>query len=240
MSSSFDPFGTALQDYLEGDQTNQIEVESNLTEKEIIPVPYLFRKWEEMPEKEQFALSIVQGKILDVGAGAGTHALALQNQKKEVVALDWSAKCCEVMQKRGVNSVLKGDFFKLDEHEKYDTLLFMMNGFGIAGTLENLDTFFLKCKNLLKPGGRVIGESVDILYMFEDEEEEGAYSIDLNGNYYGELNYRMEYKGQKGEWFPWLYVSSDHVLEAAEKNGFKMIDFFEGEDSDYMICLELI
>lgn len=239
MSTSFDPFGTALLDYISGIKDQQIEVETNLTENETIPVPYLFRTWEEMPEKEQFALSLAKGKILDVGAGAGSHALALQNLKKEVTALDWSENCCKVMEKRGVAQILQEDFFKIDENTKYDSLLFLMNGFGIVGKLERLDLFFQKCKSLLSPGGIVIGESVDILYMFEDEEEEGAYLIDINGDYYGELNYRMSYKDIKGEWFPWLYVSSDHVIEAAERNGFKMIDFFEGEDSDYIICLEL-
>ena len=112
-----------------------------------------------------------------------------------------------------------------------------MNGFGIAGTLDNLEQLLLKCKSLLKPGGIVIGESADILYLFE--EEDGSCSIDLNGNYYGEMNYRMSYKNEVGNWFPWLYVSADLLLDIADKSGFKQIEIKHGTEDDFIICLQL-
>ncbi|HVD99023.1 MAG TPA: class I SAM-dependent methyltransferase [Cytophagaceae bacterium] len=240
MNLSPDPFGTAVMDFSEGKHDPVIQVSSNLGEDiETIPVPYLFRSWEEMPEKEKFALSLTKGHILDVGAGAGSHALALQQQDKDVTALDRSALCCKTMQARGVNNVIQQNFFQLEESEQYDTLLFMMNGFGLAGTLNGLEYFFQKCKKLLKPGGRIIGESADIIYMFEDEEEEGAYLIDLNGDYYGEVSYQMHYKGLTSEVFPWLYVSLDLLTEAAEKVGFSLLDHYEGEENDFMACFVL-
>ncbi len=239
MSTSFDPFGTAVMDFLEGKHDPVIEVSSNLSDEETIPVPYLFRSWEEMPEKEKFALSLTKGHVLDVGAGAGAHTLALLEQGKEVTALDRSQQCCEVMLRKGVKNVICKDFFSLESQEKFDSLLFMMNGFGLAGTLEGLDQFFQKCKTLLRPGGRIIGESADILYMFEDEEEEGAYLVDLNGTYYGEVQYTMSYKGKTSAQFPWLYVSMDLITEAAERAGFTVLDFYEGDESDYMVCFIL-
>jgi SAM-dependent methyltransferase len=240
MSIHSDPFGTAVMDFLEKKHDAVIQVSSNLEAEETIPVEYLFRNWEQMPEKEKFALSLTKGKILDVGAGAGAHTLALQSQSKDVTALDRSENCCKAMELQGVRKIIHRDFFQLEETEKFDTLLFMMNGFGLAGTLDGLDSFFQKCKTILKPGGRIIGESADILYMFEDEEEDGAYLIDLNGVYYGEVLYRMHYKNLTSEEFPWLYISSDLLTEAAANAGFEMLDFYEGEESDYMICFELI
>ncbi len=239
MSTQSDPFGIAVTDFLEGKHLPEINVSSNLSDEETIPVPYLFRNWEEMPEKEKFALSLTKGSILDVGAGAGAHALVLQDQAKTVTALDQSALCCQAMQQRGIRKVVCNNFFAVDSSQKFDTLLFMMNGFGLAGTLDQLETFFGQCKRLLNPGGRIIGESADILYMFEDEEEEGAYLIDLNGSYYGEVQYRMHYKDSTSPEFPWLYVSMDLVTDAAGKAGFRVLDFYEGEESDYMICFEL-
>lgn len=239
MSQSPDPFGTAVLDFLEGKHDPEIQVSSNLSDEETIPVPYLFRSWEEMPEKEKFALSLTKGKILDVGAGAGAHSLALQQQGKDVTALDHSEKCCQAMKTRGVQTIIQGDFLQAAETTKFDTLLFMMNGFGIAGSLEGLDVFFQKCKALLNPGGRLIGESADIIYMFEDEEEEGAYLIDLNAAYYGEVHYEMHYKNSTSHVFPWLYVSMDLLIEAAEKAGFTMLDFYEGDESEYIICFTL-
>lgn len=235
----FDPLGTAIQDFiLHKNETSIIEVESNLTENEEIPVHYLFRTFEEMPAKEQHALSIAKGRILDVGAGSGAHALALQALDKKVVALDISEKCCQAMKQQGVTHVLHQDFFTYTTEEKFDTILLLMNGFGIAGDLNTLEEFLQKCKSLLNPGGIIIGESADILYLFE--EEDGSVNIDLNGNYYGEMEYRMRYKEEESDWFPWLYISSDILSDAAEKNGFKTIDLYTGEDSDYIICLQVV
>ncbi len=231
-----DPLGTAVSDYLSHTHSSFIEVESNLFENEEIPVEYLFRSFEWMPVKEQRALSLAQGRILDVGAGSGIHTLALQQLNKDVVALDLSEKCCDAMKKRGVMQVVHHDFFTYTDTEKFDTILLLMNGFGIAGTLDHLDEFLKQCKSLLKPGGMIIGESADILYMFE--EEDGSVNIDLNGSYYGEMQYRMSYKDQTGDWFPWLYISSDLLSDYAEKAGLQVTDLIEGTDSDYIICLK--
>lgn len=231
-----DPLGLAITEYLQKGHTSDIQVESTITENEFISVSYLFRTLDQMPEKERYALSLAQGRILDVGAGSGAHALALQEQDKNVTALDWSALCCKAMDLQGVHNVIQADFFEYEHSGKYDTLLFLMNGFGIAGTLEKLETFFLKCRSLLKPGGLLIGESVDILYMFM--EEDGSCNIDLNGDYYGELQYRMSYNQHAGSWFPWLYVSRDLILDVATHVGFSLIEITDGTDDDYMICLK--
>jgi SAM-dependent methyltransferase len=238
MSASFDPFGTAVLEYLKNNSEAEIVVESDLTEEDVIPVQYLFRSVEFMPEKELFALSLSKGKILDVGAGAGSHALDLQSRGNDVTALDISEKCCEAMKSRGIKSVLKEDFFLLPETVSYDTLLFLMNGFGIAGTLEKLDALLKKSYALLAPGGLLIGESADVLYLFE--EEDGSYSIDLNAGYYGEMNYRMHYKEESGAWFPWLYVSMELLIEMAEQNNFRLKEFFEGENDDFVVCFEKV
>jgi SAM-dependent methyltransferase len=233
--SNTDPMGRAILDHVQGDvEATEVWVNSNLTENETIPLELLFRNWDQMPEKEKFALSLSRGRILDVGAGSGGHALALQEMKRDVTALDQSANSCKAMAKRGVLKIVQADFYEYQSEEKYDTLLLMMNGFGIAGTMKNLRPFLLHCQSLLKPGGLLIGESSDILYMYEDED--GSIALDLNGDYYGEVNYQMRYKNHTSEWFPWLYISSDLLTEAAEEVGFTEIDYFEGESDDYMIC----
>src|ERR1035437_6027899 len=116
-----------------------------------LPVPYLFRTFEEMPELEQKALTMAKGKILDVGAGAGCHSRALQKMGKTVSAIDISPGAVEVMQKSGVLSARHSDFFALED-EQYDTILFLMNGAGVAGTVDNLPVFFEKLKTVLEIG----------------------------------------------------------------------------------------
>jgi SAM-dependent methyltransferase len=237
MTHTSDPIGTAILDFLSNKNATAILVESNLTENEEIPVPYLFRTKDELPEKEKFALSKANGRILDVGAGSGAHSLILQHAQQNVVAIDISEKCCKAMQLQGVKQIVCNDFFTYQDAEKFDTILLLMNGFGIAGKLDNLERFLLQCKSLLKPGGIIIGESADILYLFE--EEDGSCSIDLNSNYYGEMAYRMSYKNEIGTWFPWLYISADLLIDVANNVGFELIEVKHGTEDDFVVCLQL-
>ncbi len=80
----------------------------------------------------------------------------------------------------------------------------LMNGSGIIGKLENLPDFFRKMKLLLRPGGCVLMDSSNLSYLFE--EEDGSIVINLAGDYYGEVDFQMQYKNVKGDSFDWLYI----------------------------------
>ena len=181
-------------------------MESDIAEDDILPVSYLFGDGEELPKLEKLALKHCRGRILDVGAAAGRHSLILQQQGHDVTALDISALCCQVMEKRGVRKVIAGDFYQ-HKGEHYDTLLFLMNGIGIAGTVAGLDGFLQQARQLLKPGGQLLFDSSDVDYMYY--EEDGSKWLNLNAVYYGELRYRMRFRNITGDEFPWLFIDFD-------------------------------
>ena len=113
-----------------------------------------------------------------------------------------------------------------------------MNGSGIIGKVENMGKFFTKMKQILKPGGVVYMDSSDLKYLFEDED--GSYQIDLNGNYYGEVDFRMQYKQVKGNTFDWLYIDFQTLSIYASQYGFKAEMVEEGEHYDYLAALTLL
>ncbi len=200
---SMDVFGRAFRDYVAGDQSGIIRVHSDITEPEDLPVSYFFRSWDEMPEWEKMMLNRAAGHVLDIGAGAGSHALELQSRGLPVDAADVSPGASEIMRERGVKEVYCRDFFEI-RNRQYDTLLFLMNGIGIAGTLDGLRKLLKHAASLLMPGGEILIESTDLMYMYEDED--GSYRIPMGDHYYGELQYRLEYKGLKSSPFPWIFV----------------------------------
>ncbi len=224
-----DIFGLAMQDYLKGERGNVIIVDTNLTEEEELPVDYLFRTEAELPEWETLALSLCKGKVLDVGSGAGCHSLILQQKGFDVKAIDIAPVAVECMKQQGINAELQ-DFY--EEKGKYDTLLFLMNGIGLALTIDGLSNVFEHAKTLLNPGGQILLESSDIIYMFE--EEDGSFEIDLNGAYYGEMEYTLSYKKYQGEPFPWLYVDFQLMSDKAEEAGFQVEFLYQGEDFNYL------
>ncbi len=237
MKEYLDPLGAACLDYMLGEKSAQITVQSNIVEDDVLPVEYLFRGFKDMPDLEKKALTISTGKILDVGAGAGSHALYLQQNNKEVYANEISPAACDVMRQRGVKNIIQQDFYQLPEDVKYDTILMLMNGIGIAGDTGNLESFFTKVKQLLNPGGCLIVDSSDIRYLFEDDD--GSLLINLNDDYYGEISYRMVYKDVKGKSFKWLFIDDELLKFYAEQSGLKMEKVAEGMHYDYLAKLSL-
>jgi len=232
-----DVFGMALNDYQKGEHTEDIKTYSSLDEEDVIPVPYLFRTFDEMPLVEQKALQRARGKILDIGAGAGSHALYLQNKGYKVTALDNSEGCIAVCKERGVESTVLSNILDYSE-ERYDTLLLLMNGIGLAGKLKNLSRFLQHLASLLLPNGQVLLDSSDIVYMFE-QDEDGGYWIPDDGTYYGEVTFEMEYKGNKSKPFDWVYVDINTLQNACESNGFNCELVISGEHYDYLARLTL-
>ena len=232
-----DPMGTAIAEYHRTGRAGTLRVFSSQFDEDEIPVEQLFRTLDEMPAIEQRALAMARGKILDVGAGSGCHALAMQAMGKEVTAIDISELSVEVMRQRGVVDARALDLY--DEHfvERFDTILLLMNGSGIIGNMEGMERFFYRMKQLRKPGGRIYMDSSDLKYLFE--EEDGSYLIDVAGEYYGLVDFQMQYKQVKGESFDWLYIDFDTLAYYAEQYGFTAEVVCQGEHYDYLAVMTM-
>jgi len=232
LSPDKDPMGTAITDYYNTGKASKLRVFSSMFDEDEIPVGHLFREFKDMSKLEQKALKLAQGKILDVGAGSGCHALALKTMNKDVAAIDISHLSVEVMRRRGIENVMLGNFFGLGKQQQYDTILLLMNGSGIIGTLNNLPIFFHKLTEVLSPDGFVLMDSSDLRYLFENED--GSYDIDLNAEYYGEVDYYMKYKNITGDTFDWLYLDFETLSYYAEQSGFKTELVLEGSHYEYL------
>lgn len=232
-----DLFGKAILDYQTNNSPEDLITETSISEADEMSVAYLFRSYDEMPELEQKALQLAKGKTLDVGCGAGSHSLYLQNERNiDVTSIDISENAVKACTLRGLKNVKVQDILKL-ENEKFDTILLLMNGTGIFGTLKDTTKYLQKLKSLLNPNGQILIDSSDIIYMFDDDEDGGKW-IPSNG-YYGELTFKITYKKQTEEEFPWLYLDYNTLQNAAFANGLRCEMILEGEHYDYLAKLSL-
>ncbi|MBO3117636.1 class I SAM-dependent methyltransferase [Winogradskyella sp. DF17] len=228
-----DLFGKALLDYYQGNYSVDIVTSTNISEEDTLPLPYLFRDFSEMPTLEQNALNLCKGHILDVGCGAGNHALWLQSKGFNVKAIDNSKGAIEVTKKRGViNAEFKS---LLNETETFDTILLLMNGTGIFQYLDSAPRYLKHLKSLLNKEGQILIDSSDIKYMYEDDD--GGYWLDINANYYGELDYYISYKGEKDIALKWLYLDFDTLNELCMHAGLRCEKVAVGAHYDYLAKL---
>jgi len=231
-----DIFGKALLDFQAGNYSEDIVTYSSLEEKDVIPIPYLFRGYESMPALEQEALKRCYGKVLDIGCGAGSHSLYLQHKGLDVTAIDASPSAIEVCRQRGLQKAVQTDIMDYSG-ENFDTLLLLMNGIGIAGNLKGLKAFLQHVKTLLRPNGCILLDSSDIIYMFETEDDD--YDLSESKKYYGEVEFTIAYKGEKTNVFEWLYIDFNTLQIAAEESGYCCELLFKGEHYDYLAKLYL-
>jgi 2-polyprenyl-3-methyl-5-hydroxy-6-metoxy-1,4-benzoquinol methylase len=239
------------KDEVKTKKADRLRVFSPMFEEDEIPLKVLFRSYEAMPEIERKALDMATGRTLDVGAASGCHSLVLQKKGIDVTAIDISPLAVETMKDRGVKNVLEQDFFELGsqqhvftlERQQYDTILMLMNGIGIVGTLDRLPKFFQVLDKILAPGGQVLCDSSDISYVFEDERlrvgdgtsgMDGVIDIPEDMGYYGEHSFQMQYKDTIGEPFDWLYIDADTLRLRADRFGYAVKVVAEGDHYDYL------
>ena len=228
--NNIDIYGQALLDYQTDGFTENIITYSTIAGKDIYPLPYLFRDFNEMPKIEQKALQLTKGKTLDVGCGAGSHSLYLQKKGVDVLPIDISEGAIKTCHLRGIKNSSLQNIWNLT-NKKFDTILVLMNGAGMCGKLHNLSNFLLHLKTLLTQNGQILLDSTDTIYMYEDEE--GDYIIDTD-NYYGETEFIMEYQSKKSQPFAWLYVDYVNLHKAAISCGLQCELVMEGTYFDYL------
>ena len=230
-----DVFGNAILDYYQGKNTI-IETYSSIGGWDELPVKYLFRSFEQMPFLEQKALELSHGRVLDLGCGAGSHSLYLQHKKHFVKPIDISEGAIEVCKKRGLEHAEMINLWDLKD-QKFDTILALMNGAGICGSIKNMSNFLQHLSSLLHPGGQILMDSSDIIYMYEDEQGEPDLS-DID-HYYGDVEFESKYKGKLSGKHPWLYIDFPNLQQHAFLQNLSCELIEKGPHYDYLAKLTL-
>ncbi len=224
---SWAPHGKALWSYWQGNTEAAIGIQMKGEDSIEMPMEIYFRREEEMPDLELFALNLCRGKVLDIGAGAGAHSLLLQKQELEVVALDIAPEAVEIMKNRAIKNSCCADFLQLEPTETFDTLLFLMNGIGIAGNLEGLSKYLEHAHALCSADGQILLDSSTL-----DQPD----TNDSN-SYYGEIEYQLNFEGLTGSSYQWLYIDPDTLIEIANQCKWHCQIVYEEGDGSYLARL---
>jgi SAM-dependent methyltransferase len=224
------PLGRALCDHAGGATRRSLRVHTDVGELQRVPVALFFRSGARLRAIDRRALALCRGRVLDVGAGAGALALALQAEGTEVTALEVLPAAAQVVRAQGVRDVRLADVRTFAPERPYDTVLALMNGTAPAGTLAGLPPWLAALAAPLAEGGQVIVDSTDL-------REPGGRDSRPDGRYIGELQYQLEYEGDRGPPFPQLFVDSDRLARAARRTGLASEVAWRGAAGAYLARL---
>ncbi|MHB9027476.1 MAG: class I SAM-dependent methyltransferase [Candidatus Latescibacterota bacterium] len=200
------------------------------------PVGFFFRAGMGFSPIDTIALEHCRGEVLDIGAGAGCHSLALQEKDFAVTAIDSISRAVEVMKRRGVKDAWCGDIFSFASHP-FDTALMLGHGVGITGDLEGLDRFLEKMHGLINPSGQLLVDSLDVRITNDPANLAYQESIVRQGGYRGEIRMRFDYRGQAGALMKWLHVDFETLQEIAAARGWTCRELHREPTGEYLACL---
>ena len=199
--------GAAMVNYFKKNDNTPIRVFINNNEEPEMHPSLFFRPFRNMLKYEKIALKAATGKVLDLGCGAGCHALYLQNKGFDVTAVEVSEKSASVARAQGVSKIINEDWRNLNL-KNFDTVLVLMNGMGLAESPSELKLMFRKLKGFLSKGGAIPIDSTDVTYAKADWPM-------LDSEYFGKVQFELKYKG-KTQCFPWLFVDFETAVRTAK------------------------
>ena len=235
MTASLGPYSQAMLDYWRGTSQGACTIHRDDGFSRLVPVAAFFAGPPFNP-LERLALEHSVGRVLDVGAGVGRHALFLQKDGCQVTALDVEPALAAIMSERGVKEALAGSIFSLVGRQ-FDTLLMLMNGFGLVGTPAGAEAFFERARQLLAPGGQIFCDSLDVRGTTDPTKVSYQEANIRRGRPAGQRRYCMEYRGRRGEPFDWLHVDFDWLSDFAQRHGWSAEMLANEENGHYLARL---
>jgi SAM-dependent methyltransferase len=237
MTLSPSPFSQAILDYWHGDTKATYAIHRDDGFSIPVPVAPFFASPPFNP-LEQLALDRSTGRVLEVGAGVGRHSLFLQEHGHPVTAVELEPELVAIMSERGVTEPLATNITSLVDRQ-FDTILMLMNGFGLVGTPAGAAAFFDQARRLLSPGGQILCDSLDVRRTTNPVHL--AYQVEnlRRGRLVGQMRFWMEYRGQRGEPFDWLHMDFDGLRDLAQKRGWSAEMLAQEETGHYLARLVL-
>ena len=210
-----DTFGQALLDALDGRPgTHTIERDDGYRD-DMDATQYLTGR-EAWPQALGDALDELYGRVLDVGCGAGRHALHLQQRGCDVVGMEPSPGAVEACRRRGIRVVTgalgDADLFR---NETFDAVVMLGNNLALLESPEAAPRHLQWLADRCRRPAVLIGEGLDATRT--DDPGHLAYHARaiVEGRRPGQLRLRIHYQGAAGEWFPYWMMSPDELREVA-------------------------
>jgi SAM-dependent methyltransferase len=240
MSLPIDLFADALWDYDETGRADlRIERDDGRVDRE--DVSWYFTSPREFPRHEKAALEFARGRVLDIGCGAGRHALYFQKRGLRVTAVDASPRIVELARARGVKDVRVANACgRLPFRDgEFDTVILFGNNLGICGTLPRFRRMLRELHRITSPRGRILGTTRQPSTANPTHRSYLRRNL-ARGRAIGQLRVRLVYRGKRGAWFELLLLPPTDLLQIAAQEKWEIAHVFpfENFEQGYSVVLE--
>jgi 2-polyprenyl-3-methyl-5-hydroxy-6-metoxy-1,4-benzoquinol methylase len=236
-----DAFGHELLDHFDGKQTFEI-IERDDGFFNVSPGAELyFSVYEDWLEMDKRAMDYVRGRVLDIGCGAGRHALYLQGIGFDVLGIDYSSRAIEVCRRRGL---LKAEVVPITKVSSslgtFDTILMMGNNFGLVANVKRARWLLGKFAAMTSDDGRIIAQTVDVRQT--DVPEHLAYHEwnRARGRLPGQIRCRVRYKKYVTDWIDLLMVSEAELREILSGTKWKITKTIRDDHGRYTAVIDKV
>ena len=198
-----------------------------------------FSEYEEWDPIEKKAMDSVEGRILDIGCGAGRHSLYLQKMGFDVLGIDSSPLAIKVCKLRGLKKAKVMAIEELDfKLNSFDTVIMMGSNFGLFGSFRNARRLLKKLHRITSKNGLIIASTRDT-YKTDNPDHLHYHMLNKKrGRMAGQLRLRIRFRKCVGRWFDYLIVSKKEMEQILKGTGWKIREFIDSGNSAYIAIIE--
>jgi SAM-dependent methyltransferase len=237
ISESQDAFGRALLSYFEREPAHSVvERDDGYFDAENIGTYFAdFRKW---ALQQRRAMRYVRGRVLDIGCGAGRHALYLQRQRLQVVGIDESPLAIRVSRARGVKTARIASVTRIPgDLGVFDTILMMGNNLGLLGNLKRARWLLKRFSGITSDDGRIIAETLNPYKTRNPFHKRYQKANRQRGRMSGQVRLRLHYQTYTTRWFDYLFVSPAELRGIVSGTGWCVSKIIGSSGPQYIAVL---
>jgi SAM-dependent methyltransferase len=202
------------------------------------PSQYLseYRKWS---AAEKQAIKHARGRVLDIGSGAGRHALHLQEKGLEVTAIDTSPGAVKVCKMRGVKKVMSRSIDHASKFRvsSFDTVLMMGNNFGLVGDHIKAPRVLRDLARITSDEGRIIAATLNPYGTRNPDHLRYHKFNKARGRWPGQITIRVRFGSLIGSWFDYLFVSPKEMESLLDGTEWKIEKLVGNTDDRYFAII---
>jgi len=240
MKPEEDAFGQELWAFYDGREIHEIveRDDGSVSASSVYPKGY-FSEYEDWPEYEKRAIELAQGRVLDIGCGAGRHSLYLQEKGLDVLGIDSSPLAIEICKLRGLRKTTVISLEELDfELNSFDTILMLGNNFSLLGDFEKGRNILENLSKISSESSLIIGATLDPYKTSNPAHLEYHEFNRERGRKAGQIRMRIRFEKYATKWLEYLLVSREEMEELLTGTGWKIREFIDSHDPHYVCVLE--